>query len=339
MVLSGADEYTDRVRELGCEVREVAFHPGGVHVLKDIATLLRCAFAFGVTRPDYILNFTPKANIFSTLAAFGVEATVVNNISGLGRAFSDGQVSLVGRVSTLLYRLVAARVSYVFYQNARDMAFGLEFGFSSPERSGRLPGSGVDLTRFAHRPREKTTPFRFVHVARLLPQKGVFDFLAAARNLRSSFGPEMVEFQVVGPDGGLSQQERLRFKGECRNAGVTYLGMVDNVEDVLQEAHCAVLPSVYAEGVPRSLIEASASGTFVICYPNPGSEEIVRHGINGLVTEAAVVNQLVVAMTEVLTMDAKEYRAYCVRGIELARREFDESQVVEAYHRVLGIGA
>lgn len=335
-VAADVDDYAARLVELGCEFHSIPFVHRRASVRGELKTLLAFRSLYRTLKPTYILNFTPKANIFSTLAVTNDSSVVINNISGLGRAFSKGPLSPIRAVTGVLYRVVANRVDHTFYQNPRDLRLGLSQGFSKNENSSLLPGSGVDLSRFRPMLRDKTEPIHFLHVARLMPAKGTLDFLQAAKRLRKEFGDRIVQFTIAGPDSGLSAEDRTLFRTMLAETGTNYVGMVDSVEGLLRSAHCVVLPSSYPEGVPRSLIEAAASGKLVVCYPNAGSEQIVRDGQTGFVTSESTVPALTQALRNVITMDAKSYSAMCEKGVELAHDEFDERIVIAMYLGVLG---
>jgi glycosyltransferase involved in cell wall biosynthesis len=330
------DAYTERLEALGCQHIRIDYTPGGARPLHDLRALLTCVREYRRIRPDIVLNFTPKANIFSSLAAIASGAKIVNNVSGLGRAFTGAGRPWVRRISTWLYQVVGRHARHTFYQNRRDYRFGLDHSFSGAEQSSLIPGSGADLTRFKPCVRPKEEPILFLHCARLMREKGTLDFLASAEAVRARVGAANVGFIVAGPDTELSGQDRAEFHRRLDAAGAKYLGMVDDIEAHMAKVHAVVLPSIYAEGVPRSLIEAAASGKVLICYPNPGCAEIVRHDVNGLVATEPDPAALAEAMLEVIEMPPVRYLQMAESSVELARGEFDEQIVIAAYHRCIG---
>jgi glycosyltransferase involved in cell wall biosynthesis len=336
VVAAAPDRYEERLVRMGAAVHPVCFHLGGISLIRDLRALLQLVRLYGQVQPHFVLNFTPKANIFSSLACVGRSTCVMNNISGLGRAFSDPSRMLARVASVWLYRLVSRLVTHTYYQNEHDLEFGTTAGFSEIERSSLLPGSGVDIARFRPRILPSSAPFRFLHAARLGESKGVFDYLEAAGRLRSLVPTAALHFTVAGPSESLSVEDKMRFERLLVYAEAEYIGMSDHVEELMGAAHCVVLPSRYGEGVPRSLIEAAASGKALICYPNPGCEAIVRHGSNGYVAESRTVAHLTEAMARVVQLPATEYQALCEASVRIARTEFDERIVVSDYLGRLG---
>lgn len=333
IAVAGPDDYTDVLAEVADEFEEIPFARGGASV-RDFRALARCLSVYRHSKPDAVLNFTTKANLISGVAAMVSGVPVVTNVSGLGRSFNNGARSTMRGLIIGGYRIVGRAAVHTFYQNRRDLHLGVQLGISRDVRSSLLPGSGVDVMRFRPRIAARKGRVHFVHVARLMRAKGTFDFLEASERLIKQY-PGGVRFSIAGPLSELSDPDREVFREKCERLGVDYVGMTGDVPAFLEDAHAVVLPSVYAEGVPRSLIEASATGKVLICYPNPGCEEIVRHGQNGFVTERPGVDELVKAMAWVVQMPAARYEQICLEACHVARTEFDEQVVIERYLSVL----
>ncbi|ELP5097581.1 glycosyltransferase, partial [Escherichia coli] len=174
---------------------------------------------------------------------------------------------------------------YIFFQNEEDKELFLKLGIVSEHKCERLPGSGVDLMRFEYSPIEDTQTVRFLLVARLIAEKGIYIYVDAARAIKKLF-PD-TEFYLLGPldtssSSGIKKYELEQWQNEKI---ITYLGFTDSVELELIKAHCVVLPSYYREGVPKSLLEAAAIGRPIITTNNIGCREVVDHGINGFLCE------------------------------------------------------
>lgn len=330
------DSHAGALEALGSRHLPIPFSGRAVDPVRDARTLALLFHTYSTHRPDFILNFTSKATVYSSLAAAGSQARVVNNISGLGRAFEHGGSPLLRSVALGLNRLAGAVAWHTFYQNPSDMAFGLARSFSPEDRSSLLPGSGVDLTRFRPAIRPLGRPFHFLHVGRLMREKGTFDFLRVAEAMAARVEAGEVRFTLAGFEWDLSAEDRRELHEVLARAPVRFLGMVDDVERLYADAHCVVLPSRYPEGVPRVLLEAAASGKVLVCYPNPGSERVVRDGETGFVAAERNWRELATAMEQVLELSEPEYRRIALGSAEIARRRFDEREVIGAYLDLLG---
>jgi glycosyltransferase involved in cell wall biosynthesis len=287
-------------------------------------------------RPSAYLGFTVKPNIYGSLAARAVGAKVINNISGLGTAFIKQ-----GFLTTLvaqLYRFSFRNSSTIFFQNADDMKLFVDKGLVRQEQVDLLPGSGVDLERFKPRQASRAPgPFRFLLVGRLLWDKGVGEYVEAARLVRKVH-PETV-FQMLGPIGSINRtavpsDEIERWWAE---GVVDYLGSSDDVRMAMEQADCIVLPS-YREGLPRSLLEGSAMGKPLIATDVPGCRDVIADGETGYLCEARSARSLAVAMMKMLDTPAVERSSMGARGRLKVEKEYCETRVISKYLVALGCG-
>lgn len=326
-VASPPDAYTARLFDLGV----VRHHPlpalaRRVSPREELALLRALRAVFRREPSDLCLTYTPRINCYAPLAAWPRRRPqIVRNVSGLGAAFGAGH-TLAALVSGALYRS-GRRSRWTFYQNAHDMRLGLARGFSPPARSSLLPGSGVDLARFRAEARPPPRRPRVLMAARLIPAKGFVDFLEAVR----AFGPGRLDARLAGAFSGESGLGRRAFDALLAESGVEYLGHVDDVAPLLRAADCVVLPSTYAEGVPRILLEGAASGCVLIAYPNPGSEAIVRHGRNGWICDEATPAALGRAFDALVALTPERWQSMRAAARAEVEARFDERIVLDAY--------
>ena len=197
VALGGDGEYAQRLRQEGFRHAEVRFSSDGTRPLRELRTVRRLRQALRRERIDLVLSYTPKGNIYAALAMLGTGTSQIMNISGLGRAFV--QRGMLGRLVTALYRLTVGRAAWVFFQNDDDWRFFIDSGLVRRDQSSRLPGSGVDLHSFrpAPLPGSESGACSFLMVARLLWDKGVGEYAAAARRVRQT--QPQARFQILGP--------------------------------------------------------------------------------------------------------------------------------------------
>jgi glycosyltransferase involved in cell wall biosynthesis len=232
-----------------------------------------------------LLTYTPKVNIYGSIAAAILGIPVIANISGLGRAFTLG--GWLEYVSRALYKLALSHPSVVFFQNEEDKQDFINAGIVDPSKSARLPGSGVDLSRFHPRGKtERANRFVFLLASRLLWDKGVGVFVDAARIVRSKV--PQTEFRLLGfadveNPSAISRQQIDQWHAE---GIVRYLGVTDDIAQHYANADCFVLPSIYREGVPRSLLEAASMALPIITTDTPGCRDAVDNGLTGLLCRA-----------------------------------------------------
>lgn len=285
--------WTEKVRRLGCQVLPWSLERGSLQPLAEGKALCSLFQLYQAWKPTLVHHFTIKPNIYGTLAARAAGIPVaVATVTGLGYFWAeDGARSRVVRSGlTALYRRALKMADAVIFQNADDRTV-----LGSGRWSMVIPGEGVDLNEFDPQTvsqerrealrREVGTPVGVpivLMVARMLWHKGVEEFVTAARLLQKQ-RPDAV-FLLVGPadlanPAGVPPEQLQAWDAE---GAVRYLGLRDDVRDLMAVADVVVLPSYYREGVPRVLVEAAAMGKPLVTTDVPGCREVVEEGYNGL---------------------------------------------------------
>ncbi|MBY8089239.1 glycosyltransferase family 4 protein [Vibrio fluvialis] len=330
VTIAPKDEYSNKLSELGAKFIHVDIDQGGTNPIKDIKTIINFFKIYSSVKPSVVLNFTPKNNIYSTLAAKLCKAKVINNIAGLGMVFINE--SLTAKLARLLYKVSQRKSDKIFFQNEDDRKLFLDNRLADKSITDRLPGSGVDLTRFTLQPAADDGVVRFLLIARMLYDKGIGHYVEAARSLKSKHGGS-VEFQLLGFVGvnnptAITEAEMQAWVDE---GIVNYLGVSDNVEEDIAKVDCMVLPSFYREGVPKSLLEAGAMGKPIVTTDNVGCRETVDDGINGYLCELRSTESLIDKL-ELMIQMTHEQRLEMGRQSRLKiEREFDEQIVINKY--------
>lgn len=326
--LSPRDTYAERLVSLGCDAVHIGMDNKGVSPVKDLATLRGFRRAYREISPAVVVHFTVKPVIYGTLAARSLAIPVVNTITGLGTAFVSG--GPIRTVVETLYRISQGWPTRVFFQNPDDMALFLRRGLVPRRHVSRLPGSGVDLERFSLEPLPDGPRFTFLLVGRLIRDKGIGEFIDAARILRAC-GSE-ARFQLLGPSGvanrtAVQPAEITTWEGEGL---VEYLGATDDVRPMLKQADCIVLPS-YREGTPRTLLEGAAMGRPIIASDVPGCRETVDEGVTGFLCQARSAEDLADKMLVLMRLSPGERARMGREGRRKMERSFDERSVVNCY--------
>jgi glycosyltransferase involved in cell wall biosynthesis len=332
VVIAPEDETTEVLRARGIDYRPITMSQYGMNPLHEFRSIREIRGILQDLRPMASLHYTIKPNTFGTMAAHQAGVPVLNNIAGAGRAFSSGN-SVMRTLVVGLYRRALRRSHTVFFQNGDDMAVFSKAGLVRDAQCVRIPGSGVDLTRFTPTPLP-TGPVRFLFVGRLLKEKGIAEFLEAAARMMAAGDPEKLRFDIVGEhedDGSfISRADLDRLTAAPQ---VTYHGTVppEQIDGLMKAASCVVLPSYYGEGVPRVLLEACASGRPIITTDNVGCRDVVEHGVNGWKVAPRDVTALAGAMEDFAAMSAPERTALAQAARHTAETQFDEKTVINAY--------
>ena len=330
MAVAPTDNYSGHIKAAGIDFFGVPISGGGTNPLVELKSVVTLWRLLRRERIDLVLSYTPKGNLYSSFASISLGVPFVPNVSGLGRAFI--RRSLVTLVARLMYRLTFRRAHHVFFQNMDDMGEFVNSGLVRAEQAERLPGSGVDLTRFtpALLPARTLDAPVFLLVARMLWDKGVGEYVEAARRVRTLY--PAARFQLLGflDVANPSAISRIQMDAWVAEGVVEYLLPADDVRPFLIHADCVVLPS-YREGVPRTLLEAAATTRPVITTNAPGCRDTVVDGQTGFLCRVADSQDLADKLLYFISMPLDERIAMGQRGRELMENNFDEKLVLSRY--------
>jgi len=330
-VVAPVDNYTDRVRQLGVRFIPLRMSQTGKSPLREFESLTQVYTILRATKPDAVLSFTVKCNLYAGLCRTHLPYRYIPNISGTGDLF-DG-TSLTERIAKRLYRTALGSADRVFFQNGDDRASFLTQGLVRADQATLLPGSGVDLSYFHPTPRTPRPWRTFLMFGRILPKKGFGAFLDAAAELKARYG-ESAQFWILGAPDPERAESRALFESVLRAHAlgtVRYINRTDDVLPHVQEADVIVLPSTYNEGIPRSLLEALACGKPIITTNWKGCRETVENGANGLLVPPHDTASLVRALQQLIECSEDTLVDYGARSRAIAEARFDERLVLDAY--------
>lgn len=330
IIIAPQDDYSCRLVELGAEFYHIQIDQGGTNPISDFKTLLQFYRLYSFLNIDVVLNFTPKNNVYSTLAASRFNIKIINNIAGLGFLFIDERFT--SKIARFLYKVSQRYAHKIFFQNEDDRSLFIDNKYSTIDKTERLPGSGVDLSRFSVSQSSNDGVVRFILIARMLYDKGIEQYVEAARELKSRYG-RIVEFYLLGfldvnNPSAISKEQMQEWVDE---GVVSYLGVSDSVEDEIAKVDCIVLPSYYREGVPKSLLEAGAMGKPIVTTDNVGCRETVEHGVNGFLCEPRSSKSLASMLDKIISMSHEQRLIMGEKSRHKMENEFDEMIGINKY--------
>jgi len=335
------DRMRQRVRELGAVPLDMALERAGLRPIRDICDLGRLAIQLRRLKPDVAFAYFAKPVIYGSVAAW--LARVPGRyamLAGMGYVFADDDAKnrlprrVLREIVTWMYYVAFSCVHSVFFQNPDDLDLFLRRGLLRPDRALRVNGTGVDLQRLKAAP-AMNAPITFLMMARLLREKGVCEFAAAARVVRQQ--RRDVRFVLLGAidlnPGSLPRDE---IEAWVRDGTIEWPGHIDDVRPWIAACSVYVLPSYYREGIPRSTQEAMAMGRPVITTNAIGCRETVRDGYNGFLVPVRNVDALAAAMLHFI--DHPELIASMgVASRQLAEERFDISRISTSMLTAMGI--
>ncbi len=334
LLVATPDDYVGRLEALGCRfVPLKRLSRKGTNPVGDWLLYRELRHIYRQFRPDLVLHYTIKPNIYGSLAARSAGLKSVATVTGLGYTFlSDG---FAAKVARWLYKWALPKSARVIFQNEDDRQLFLRRQLVGEEHTQVIYGSGIDTQAFAPQPaRADKDKFIFLFVGRLLFDKGVRELMEAMRLLRKA-GID-AECQLVGAiDAGnpsaLTQEQVQEFVAEGL---AVYQGTTDTVADFIAAADVVVLPS-YREGLPRVMLEALAMARPVITTNTAGCRETVVQGKNGLLVPSHNAEALAEAMRELYECSEEERARMGAAGRELALQRFAQNGIIAQYLQLI----
>lgn len=351
VVVAPYDDYAPRLETLGCRYVPLPMDNQGTSPLNDLLLLWRFWRLMRYERPDAFLGYTVKPNVYGSIAAKVLGIPVINNVAGLGVVFTRG--GWLNWVVKALYRQALSHSQRVFFQNDDDRSLFLHEGLVRSDQAGLLPGSGVDLQRYVPVALHEELldeslsvndpvdtghiqgTFSFLLVARLLWNKGVGEFVEAARLVQKRV--PNVNFKLLGfvDVQNPAAIDRSTIDDWVSEGVVEYLGATDDVRPFLSASDCVVLPSYYMEGTPKCLLEAAAMARPIITTDWVGCRNVVDEGINGFLCNVRDPEDLADKMLTMVRLSPTKRAAMGAAGRAKVEREFDEKIVIKSYLKAL----
>ena len=335
-VLAPVDKYSDDVRNLGCTFVPIDIDAKGHSIIKDISLFLKIYLKYKSIKPNIILNYTIKPVIYGSLAAKFLKIKNIAVITGLGYVFINS--NLLTKFVRLLYRISLRNANKVIFLNHYDFNLFLKNKIISNEKSLIINGEGVDTSYF--KPNNDSIEFKsskqfsFLLIARLLWDKGIFEYYQAAQNIQKEF-PHVV-FYVLGDNAPLNPSAIPNeiFAGWVESDAIKYLGFADDIRKYINNADAIVLPS-YREGLSTVLMEGASMSKPLLASNVPGCKELIENNLTGLVFEPRDIIDLTRQMRAILNLPDEERISMGRNGRKKMIAEFDSKIIVQQYLTVI----
>lgn len=326
------DDFTHLLKEAGCVHHPVKMDSRGANLIKDSALIFELLFIYKRVKPNVVLHYTIKPNVYGTIAAAILRIPTVNNVCGLGTVFL--KKNMVSAFALFLYKISFRFANKVFFQNSDDQKLFVEQKLVPAAVVDLLPGSGINLSRFTPAAFKRNDQFTFLLISRLITDKGILEFIDAVRKLKAE--GLQARFQMLGamdPEHKRGIKKEV-IQGWIDEGIVEYLGTTDDVRPYIQQADCVVLPS-YREGTPRTLLEAASSAKPIIATDVPGCNHVVKDNFNGLLCKLKDSDDLAAKMTTMAHLPEYTLQQFGVNGRAKVMQEYDERIVIEKYLRAI----
>ena len=317
-------DFSDDLRSMGCEIIPTEVDRRGRNPFKDLHQLITYRKLINSRKPNVVLTYTIKPNIYGGLAAISKRVPYITNVTGLGTEIEKGGIA--SKALLLLYRMGLRKASCVFVQNSTiDQLF--EVHRVANGRRKVIPGSGVNLRvhKYCNYPLNQAE-IHFLFIGRVMKDKGSDELLNAAEMIKQEH-PNVV-FDIVGR----CEEEEFKKKIESANKKgiIVFHGFQSDVTPFLEKAHALIQPS-YHEGLSNVLLEAAATGRPVLASKVAGCMETFDEGVTGIGFNAKSVDSLYKAIEKFIAMPYEQKKEMGKKGRLKVENEFSRQTVVDYY--------
>lgn len=328
IIVSEAAMHREKFVEMGCQMIDVETPRQGTNPLNDAKLFFQYMKTLKKYRPDVVLSFNIKPNVYGGFACKLKGITYLANVTGLGTALEiPGKMQ---KLTKFLYKLGVSGAKCVFFQNTENEQFFRERKMLSKKSNVcLLPGSGVNLESHPVLPYPEGDKLHFLFVARMLKEKGIDQYLEVAEYFKAK-RDDMV-FHICGGCDDAKYEEIL---ADAQKRGIVeYHGQQKDMVPFLKQAAMIVHPSYYPEGMSNVLLEAAATGRPVIATNRSGCRETVDDGVSGYIVPIKETQPIIDAMEKFLALSWEERKNMGLAGRSKVEREFDRQIVVDKYIR------
>lgn len=323
IISSPYGEKIDELVSMGCNYIELTIERHGTNPIKELKLVNYYKKLMKDVRPDVVLTYTIKPNIYGGMAAKKFDIPCIANITGLGTAVENK--GILQRITVMLYKNAFSNIQRVFFQNTENMKF-FEDNDIATERHKLIPGSGVNLEHFHVLDYPPKETIEFVFISRIMKEKGIDLYVEAATYITEKY--PNTKFHICGFCEE-SYEETLR---ELQEKGIiTYHGMIGDVREVLKITHCTIHPTYYPEGLSNVLLESAASGRPIITTDRSGCREVVDNGTNGYMINQKDTKDLIEKIELFINLPYEDKKKMGLEGRSKVEKEYDRQIVVDAY--------
>lgn len=322
----------ERVRyfeEVGCKFINTSVDRRGINPFKDFRLMTQYSRIIKSEKPDVVLTYTIKPNIYGGIICSVYRIPYIVNITGLGTALENP--GLLQFIAVNLYRLSLRKAEKVFFQNEDNKDFMLSKKIVCNSYDV-LPGSGVNTDDFTLSEYPSGDIVEFVFVARIMKEKGIDQFLEAAKFIKEKY-PE-TRFHICG---FCEEDYEEKIKKMNNDGIIIYHGIVKDMKAIYRQISCTIHPTYYPEGMSNVLLESCAMGRPIITTNRPGCGEIVDDGVNGFVVKQQDSQDLIEKIEKFLKLQWDERRKMGLMARRKVETEFNRDIVIEKYMNEIAV--
>ena len=323
VISSPYGERIDDLVQMGCQYIEATISRHGTNILEELKLLAHYRKIIKDVKPDVVLSYTIKPNIYGGMACRALNVPYIANITGLGTAVENA--GMMQKISIWLYKVAFKKINCVFFQNTENMQFFIDNNIAIGKHR-LVPGSGGNLEQFQPLSYPNDNTIEFVFISRIMKEKGIDQYIEAAEFIKNKY--PNTYFHVCG-FCEQKYEEKLNIFQE--KGLIVYHGMLRDVRQIIFKTHCTIHPTYYPEGISNVLLESSACARPVITTNRSGCREVVDNGINGYIVEEKNSLNLINTIENFINLPYSSKKNMGLAGRKKVVSEFDRQFVVDAY--------
>lgn len=315
--------YVPKLKELGCHYIETPVNRRGRNPITDLNLLITYIQIIRKVKPNVVLTYTIKPNVYGGLACRLLNVPYLVNITGLGTAIENR--GLLQKVTLLLYRLSLKRAFCVFFQNNTNRCFLIDKNVVKG-RTRLIPGSGVNLKlhKFERYP-DNDKNIKILFIGRIMKAKGIEELFKAAKVIKEKH--PNVQFEIIGRS---EEKYDMVIEELERQEIIKYYGQQEDVHSFIKDSHAIILPS-HHEGLSNVLLESASTGRPVLASRIPGCQETFEEGVSGIGFDVKDVDSLINAIIKFIQLPREEKIEMGQSGRKKVEKDFDRNIVIESY--------
>ncbi len=317
-------EFVPNLQDLGCTHIDVDMERRGTNPINELKLLLKYIKLIGEIKPNIVLTYTIKPNVYGGIACRIKRTPYIVNITGLGSAVENK--GLLKNIALFLYKLALKNVSCTFFQNTENLQLFVNRKIVR-DKYRLIPGSGVNLNEYQLIDYPPEQNIEFVFISRILKEKGIDQYLDAAEFIRKKY--PNTKFHICGFCEDDYEEKLNKFQDD---GIIEYHGMVHDIKKIYERVHCTIHPTYYPEGMSNVLLESAACGRPIITTDRSGCKEIVDDGINGFIVDQQNSQDLISKIEKFLGLSYEDKKNMGLAGRRKVESQFSRHIIVEAYN-------
>lgn len=313
----------EKFKEMGCIYTNINIDRRGVNPLKDLVLLREYKKILTVYKPDVVLTYSIKPNVYGGYWCGKLNIPFLANITGLGTALENP--GILQKIAILLHRIGLKKVNTIFVQNEENKQFFIDHNLYS-DRLCLIPGSGVNTEEFKYIEYPKGEEKHFLYIARVMKEKGIDEYLEAAKVIKKEYPNAF--FHILG---FCEEDYKEKLKDLEKQGIIQYHGLVEDVKEYHKFSCCTIHPSYYPEGMSNVLLEACACGRPIITTNRSGCREIVEDGYNGYMFEQKSHKDLIKKIKRFLNLKYEFQKEMGINARVNVTNKFNRNLIIDKY--------